>query len=247
MNEKIIKSVVLLSTFAVIYINYLAAAGAIGGITPAYVSDRYPTIITPSGYAFSIWGLIYSGIIVFTVYQLFVTGSKNFNQIRVLFIVSCAANMSWIFAWHNLYLGLSVIAMLTLLGALSLIIWKNYESDPGTLKSIVQIVFGIYFGWVSVAAVLNITIFLVSLEIGLGGLAAIAAACVVLVLITAAGVIVREKFDTALYPLTIAWALTAIGVNQSGKTAIVITCALGVVVLIFSSLSFVLKKQTISS
>ncbi|MFP5281856.1 MAG: hypothetical protein ACLGIF_00210, partial [Actinomycetes bacterium] len=34
------------------------------------ISDAYPTPITPAGYAFSIWGLIYAAALVLAVYQL---------------------------------------------------------------------------------------------------------------------------------------------------------------------------------
>ena len=236
------KILVIIALIAVVYVNYLATNGAIGGITPEVISDKYPTDITPAGYAFAIWGLIYIGISLFSVYQLFASNSKYLNGIRTLFILSCAANIGWIFAWHNQYLGLSVVAMLTLLSSLVLINLKTRDSKQTGDIWFVKAPFSIYFGWVSIATVLNITIYLISLGITVSASSSIIIGSVLLVIVTVIALIIREKFNIALYPLTIAWAVTAIAVKQSGKTAIVLTCAFCVMALIFSALTFVLRE-----
>lgn len=51
----------LLLTFL---INFLGASGFINGISQADVSDKYHTLITPAGFTFSIWGIIYTLILV---------------------------------------------------------------------------------------------------------------------------------------------------------------------------------------
>jgi membrane-anchored glycerophosphoryl diester phosphodiesterase (GDPDase) len=48
------------------------------------------------------------------------------------------------------------------------------------------------------------------------------------------GVLIRFKLGIAVYALTIAWALTAIAVKQSGKTLIVSLCAFGVIALLIA-------------
>lgn len=61
---------VLAATIGTIVFNSLAAMGRVGGVTPAEISAKYQTMITPAGYAFSIWSLIYVGLIAFSIYQL---------------------------------------------------------------------------------------------------------------------------------------------------------------------------------
>jgi len=50
----------LLSLAGVLYVNYLAVALPMAGRTPADVSGMYPTLFTPAGFTFGIWGIIYT-------------------------------------------------------------------------------------------------------------------------------------------------------------------------------------------
>ena len=55
---------------AVVFVNGLAGSTMlIGGKTTAQVSDANPTLITPAGYVFSIWGVIYVLLGIFVVFQ----------------------------------------------------------------------------------------------------------------------------------------------------------------------------------
>ena len=66
-NDRIRSVLVMLATAGMIAFNALAATGYVNGITPREISDRYPTVLTPAGYAFSIWTLIYFGLAIFSV------------------------------------------------------------------------------------------------------------------------------------------------------------------------------------
>ncbi len=114
---------VVMATAGVIFINYLAGKGYINRTTPGEISDKYSNLLTPDGYAFSIWGLIYLGLIAFSVYQA-LPSQKNkprFTKNRTLYIASCAANVAWIYFWHYEQILLSLGAILILLGSLVLI------------------------------------------------------------------------------------------------------------------------------
>ena len=65
-TDKFRAALVLAATLGTIAFNWLAAVGRIGGVTPDEVSAKFPTPITPAGYAFSIWSLIYVGLLVFS-------------------------------------------------------------------------------------------------------------------------------------------------------------------------------------
>ena len=67
---------------------------------------------------------------------------------------------------------------------------------------------------------------------------------VVLIMIAAAmAVFIRLKFTNYFYPLAIAWALTAIAIQQSGQTWIVLAAAAGVIACLIASLSFVMNMR----
>jgi tryptophan-rich sensory protein len=162
MNEKIRQTLVIIATIGVIFVNYLATTSQIGGVTPSYISEKYPTSITPAGYAFAIWGLIYLGMIAFSIYQALPSKTERFSKIRTFYILSCVANTTWIYVWHHEMLVASLLAMLTLLGSLALINIKLMDSETFAEKLLAKLPFSIYFGWVTVASILNITILLAS-------------------------------------------------------------------------------------
>ncbi|MCB1023723.1 MAG: hypothetical protein KDB79_05005 [Acidobacteria bacterium] len=237
------KTLVVISVFAVIYLNYLAAAGSIGGITPEVISDKYPTFLTPAGYTFSIWGLIYTGIFLFAIYQVLRPESIQLDPVRNLFILSCAANILWIFVWHNQFLGLSVVAILLLLTSLALINRSASQLSDSKDTIFVKIPFSIYFGWVSVASIVNILVYVASLGYNFSFNTSTAIAVALISAVTIIAFIIREKLNIPFFALTIAWAFAGIGVKQSGKTVVVFACAFATMAMIFSALTFILKED----
>ncbi len=120
----------------------------------------YPTLITPAGYVFSIWGIIYLLLSAFVVYQAFGSAKQKEFQKKInwLFVLSCAANITWLFLWQFEYLGLSVILMFLLLVSLTSIylrlgIGKSKVSK--TEKLVVHLPFSVYLGWITIASIAN--------------------------------------------------------------------------------------------
>ncbi|MEL7342117.1 MAG: hypothetical protein AAGM67_16665 [Bacteroidota bacterium] len=67
---KLLPTLTLIAILLVIAWNYAVNAIPLNGMTSGEVSTLYPTLITPAGYAFSIWGVIYLGLLAFGIYQL---------------------------------------------------------------------------------------------------------------------------------------------------------------------------------
>jgi len=87
------------SFILVIIINAISSTGAISKYGIGEVSDLYETLITPAGYAFSIWGLIYFAVAVFAIWQAIPSARDDFlvfNRIGWWFAVSCLFNCLWI-------------------------------------------------------------------------------------------------------------------------------------------------------
>ena len=238
-NDSLRSILVLLATAATIAFNALAAIGYVNGITPAEISDSLPTIITPAGYAFSIWSLIYFGLFVFSIYQALPANRGRFSGVRTLYIASCALNCAWIYFWHHGYVGVCVLLIILLAGVLITFIAGFEVATTLTEALIVKATFGLYAGWVTVAAIVNVFVYLRSIgssiaESHIFGISAVIVA-------TAAAIAVTWKLSNYLFPLAVAWALTAIAVQQSGKTAIVVACSGGVIMCLLLSTSFILS------
>jgi hypothetical protein len=232
---------VLAATAGTIAFNWLAANGHVNGVTPAMISDKYPTSITPAGYAFAIWGFIYFGMTVFSIYQLLPSNIRRFSPIRSLYIMSCALNCAWIYFWHHDQIAICLAVILGLLAVLLLIVAKLRRFDSFADSAVAKLPFGIYAGWVTAASLVNFAVLFSYLKIDIGS----PLFGVVLILVAAAmAVIIRIRLTNYFYPLAIAWALTAIAINQSGQTWIVLAAAAGVVACLIASLSFVMYMNS---
>lgn len=232
---------VFAATIGTIAVNWLASAGRVGGVTPDVVSDRYPTAVTPSGYAFAIWSLIYFGLAAFSVYQLLPANIARFHALRSPYILTCALNCAWIFFWHQDQIAICMAIIAGLLFTLLVINIQVRESASMSDFWLVKAPFGIYFGWVTAATLVNFAVLVVHLGVDLSASATTVFGIFIILFAAALGIIVRLKLTNYFYPLAIAWALTAIAVKQSGQTLIVAAAALGVVACLIASLSFVMN------
>lgn len=237
-SERVRSFLVLLATLGTLAFNWIAAIGYVNGVTPAQISDRYPTIITPAGYAFSIWSLIYLGMLAFSIYQILPSQVNRFRPIRSLYIVSCVLNCLWIYFWSLesvivcmvIILGLWLV-LLTVVAKLSLL--RGFAETW-----LLHAPFGIYFGWVTAAALVNFTVMLVYLGCMPAGSTATVLGSVLLVTGAVTAIVVRIKFGNFFFPLSIAWAATAIAIENS-ETMLVVVAALVVVWCLVTTGSFV--------
>jgi translocator protein len=224
--EKFKQILVLLATIAVVFVNYLATKGYIGGISTDYVSNLYPTYLTPAGYAFSIWGLIYLGLILFSIYQAMPSQTDNYKQVRGFYLLNCVANCVWIWLWHHQLIAASVGAMLVILASLIAINFNLTKAD----SLIARVPLGIYFGWITVATLANIAVCFVYLGIEVS----ITLACVAITIAAICGVIFSLKLKNAAYGLAITWGIVAIAVKHGGVTAISFVSAIATIILLIA-------------
>lgn len=243
-SAKILQFFVAAATVLVTFVNFLAATGRINNTTPGMISDKYPTLLTPAGFAFAIWSVIYAGLVAFSIYQMLPrqTESERIKAVRPLYILSCAANCVWLYFWHHEWILASLSAIFVLLASLILINSKLKNADSKSEYWLARVPFGVYFGWVSIATILNVTIALVYLGFELTGALTAISACALIAAATVLSCAIRFRFALAAYSLTVAWALTAIAVNQADKKFIVVSAAAGAIVSML--VSFIRKKDS---
>jgi benzodiazapine receptor len=102
-NSIFLKLANILAFSLTIVINALAGSTTlIGGKVTAEISDANFTLITPAGYVFSIWGIIYILLGIFVVYQALPSQKTNDyqNKIGWLFVLSSIINIAWLFLWQ---------------------------------------------------------------------------------------------------------------------------------------------------
>ena len=228
------------ATVGVIAFNFLAATGRLNGVDTGAISDKYPTLITPAGYAFSIWTLIYIGLIAFSVWQLLPANRARFANIRSFYILSCALNCGWLYMWHTDQIAICSLLLFLLAVTLFFINLYLRRTEGAGDYWFVKAPFGLYFGWVTAATLVNFAILLVYWRVGLSEVAWVITSVVLILIAAALGVLLRIRLNNYLYPLAIAWAIAAIGVKQSGNTAVVVASAIAMIACLIATLSFVL-------
>ncbi len=239
LNRTVFFQVVNVVAFVLmIVVNGLAGSTTVlGGVTSADVSDMYPTLITPAGFTFAIWGIIYILLLLFTVYQLLPKNrDKPFlQQIGLFFALSSVFNISWLFLWHYDYVTYSLVLMAALLASLILVYLRlGIGKTTVSLKEMafVQLPFSVYLGWISIATIANVSVALTAVGWDGWGIEAsawaVAIICVALLLSLA--VLVTRK-DVA-YCFVVVWALLGILIKQSEQESIVLASEIGIVLLL---------------
>ncbi len=206
----------------VLLINFLANAIPFNNMTQEELSAVNPVLITPAPYAFSIWGLIYLGLIAFIVYQALPDYRENpmVKAVGILFAVSSLFNVLWLFFWHYQLVGWSFIIMLLFLATLVVIYLRL--GAVTTEKSmydrfLVKFPFSLYLGWISAATIVNFNVWLYSigwLGTGAGGVFFTILMIIIAVLVALAVFYLRQDY---VYAAVFIWALVGIGVRHGAE------------------------------
>jgi benzodiazapine receptor len=244
----LLQSLNVLAFAVTVIVNALASSLALNGRTTAEVSDLYFTLVTPAGYVFSIWGVIYVLLLIFAVFQALPSQREKpfLQQINVLFILSSVFNVSWLFLWHYDQIVLSVALMFALLATLIAIYMRlGIGKTSATLKekAFVHLPFSVYLGWITVASIANVASALVSIQCNGFGLANDTWAVLVIavaLLITLAVIATRK--DIA-YSLVLVWALVGIAFNQSAYQNIVTAATASAIIIIAALAAFLAMSK----
>jgi hypothetical protein len=205
-------------------VNGAAVALPLNGLTTGEISDRFPVLVTPAGYVFSIWSVIYLLLGAFTLWQLLPSRRQDptLRAIGYLPALAGALNSMWVVLWHFELFALSVPVMLGLLLTLIAIHvrLRAVRRGDGIVRWVVALPFSVYLGWITVATIANIsqTLYWAGYRgspIGEGAWTVIILATGVLI---ATIMLLRER-DWA-YGLVIVWAYVGIAVQQDQLVAV---------------------------
>lgn len=234
---------------ATVLVNGLAGSTTIlGGQNTAQISDSNPSLITPAGYVFSIWGVIYTLLGIFVISQALPSekGKDYHQRIGPFFILSSLLNIIWLFLWQYEILGLSVVIMFLLLATLVIIYLRLDIGKSSVLlreRLAVHLPFSVYLGWITIASIANVTVALVSASWnGLGISPETWANLIIIVALLIALLVIATRKDIA-YGLVIIWAFVGIAVKQSGNQNIVVITQIGAIIVAVADSAIILLSR----
>jgi hypothetical protein len=210
-----------LSLMVHLAITYFVMTKSINQFTVSEVSARNETLVTPAGFVFSIWGIIYimSGLFclyhIITAYKHDKTHPANNRLLKIngLFIILNLASAAWLIAWTNerllaalALIGLQLVCLLSI--NLRLKIYEPLRSAE--FKLVTQVTFSIYFGWISVAFIANTASWLTAIGWDGWGLTPIHWTLIMISILIVLSLLMLFVRRNIYFALVVAWALFGI-------------------------------------
>ncbi|MEM2941479.1 MAG: tryptophan-rich sensory protein [Thermoproteota archaeon] len=226
------------AVIATIVFNALVNILPLNGVNTGTVSDSYPSLFTPPGYVFSIWGVIYVLMVLFMVYQARVSQRREsyLHEIGFLYLLGAVANITWLIVFHYSYGNptlflLSPIPIIILLVILLLTYVRlgvGVKKVPLKHKLAVHVPVSVYLAWISLATIANIAsaLNIIFPDIPLSIQTVLTAMVILIALMITLLMLIRRR-DIA-YGLVVVWASIGIATKQAAFPMIYVTALLAV-------------------
>jgi hypothetical protein len=229
----------LVAIIGSIAINTISNIFPLNGLNIGVLSNTLfaPVHITPANYAFAIWGVVYTGLLAFGLYQLQPSQRRNprLQHSGYLLAIACLSQCIWIYLFLARLFPLSVLAMVGILLPLMGIYQRLGVGEPNMPRQerwFLQVPISIYLGWITVATILNIANALYSVNWNGWGIDPIGWTVIMMVVSAAIAAIVMYQRRDPAFSLTIVWALVSIAIRQFTVPSIVTTGALTAIALV---------------
>lgn len=128
------------------------------GPTNGQISDQYPTLIVASGYAFSIWGLIFLLDVIYGTWQLFERGvDARARALRPYTAIAFALTSAWMIVFSLQLFWLALVIIWVSLACILYAAWRvsnsvRYAPAPWWQWAPLSL----HAGWVSLAVFLDV-------------------------------------------------------------------------------------------
>mmetsp|Transcript_67196 Transcript_67196/g.194315 ORF Transcript_67196/g.194315 Transcript_67196/m.194315 type:complete len:304 (+) Transcript_67196:72-983(+) len=193
-------------------VTYVSLTG-IFGETNGDLSDKYHTLVTPAGWAFSIWGVIFVGEAAAVVAQMFprYRGLEVVRASTPWWLAACGFQVCWTIVFAQEVIWLSVVCMLGILVGL---VGMALVTDNMALSTdeywLLRLPFAVHLGWIVAASALNINVLADASSARPATLLGMAVLALAAVLLVVAGFAILPRRPEPTVGVVAAWALAAI-------------------------------------
>ncbi|MEE4207439.1 MAG: hypothetical protein V2I39_14185 [Erythrobacter sp.] len=202
-------------------------------------SESVRTLITPSGWAFAIWGPLFLGSAVFAVWQALPAQRDNALLARIAWPAAIALAAQGVWATYTQLANLTFVSALIILVSLGgLLACLRAFSRARVMSAgerwFAALVLSALAAWLTAASIVNISASLVYHGVGGGFANPLAAAVMVGVGGLVAALAVGRSKGNPWYALVFCWALTAIYSRGGQEAEIIATACIASGVLVLS-------------
>ena len=216
---------------------YIANVGLVNGVPSLMnlpdngeVSGKYQTLVTPAGWAFAIWGLIFLMQAIWSIVQIAVPSVRS-NPLVVQgvghhYIAVCAFQVAWTFAFGLEQIAMSMMWMLGILVYLfriyvaqETVLQREHDHDDSAQVVsysknywLLRFPFGLHLGWIVAATLVNANLVLVAYDASTSTKFAVATATVMIALGVATATLFKEykkSYPNVVVPSVLVWALVS--------------------------------------
>jgi hypothetical protein len=227
--------------FALVQIT-LPPVGALLGVNSGFTRTDAAgtTLITPAGYAFAVWGLIYTASLAYAIYQALPAQRENplFRRIGWYTAITFAATCVWLLAAQSgatwVTVGCIVVMLVTLTLALIELIRVQAPRDARE-RWLVVLPISVFLGWVTAATVANTSAALY--ESGFRDVLLSEVAWTLLMLTAAIGIgafVTLVSRGNLFYAGTVVWFLVGLlvaALTRDNTPAVAVLAGAGVVIV----------------
>jgi hypothetical protein len=207
------------------------------------------TKINPAGYAFSIWGLIFLSMIIYSIFQY--SGKRVENpHLRNATRAGILAALASIMFVPISYTQISWLVLLNVLWHLFALIWlfralgKQYKLEKSPVTRWYYLPTQLYLGWICAATAVSVAITLKSFGMGYSPATEAILAAVVVAVITLLGILLTRK-GGAVASAVLVWALVAVLVEHHQDAVLMWACISGITILTIAFIKRLFDKHPV--
>jgi len=188
--------------------------------TNSELSAKYQTLVTPIGWAFSIWGPIFILEAVFAIMQLTPKYRSHpivLNGVSYWYCIVVIAQAGWTFSFCFEIIWLSFLMMLSILASLCIIIYqtRNNVQVETTIGDfwLLKFPFELHAGWIIAASAVNLSVCLVAYRDDITLQISVAVLSVTALVVVSLAMLFSLKAPVYTLPTVQAWALLGVSVQ----------------------------------
>jgi hypothetical protein len=205
-------------------------------------SDAVRTAITPAGWAFSIWGLLYAGSLAYAIYQFLPAQRTNALLAKIGWASAGAFLGNALWALYTQFVDLNALSVVIITGTLLCLLacYRRFAALPRRLtrgeQFLVALPLSALAAWLTAATIVNIAASLKFHGVDPGETAPLAGAAVVATGGVIASAAIWNGRGNPWYALIFLWALAGIHARQTSANGIAVAAIAAALLVVAGTL-----------